>query len=45
MSLWMMLFGISVPISNIIHGQLAEFINMRWLLLFDSILIVIYTLK
>lgn len=44
MSLWMMLFGISVPISNIIHGQLAEFINMRWLLLFDSILIVIYTL-
>lgn len=44
MSLWMMLFGISVPISNIVHGQLAEFINMRWLLLFDSILIVIYTL-
>ena len=44
MSLWMMLFGISVPISNIVHGQLAEFINMQWLLLFDSILIVIYTL-
>lgn len=43
MSLWMMLFGISVPISNIIHGQLAEFINMRWLLLADSILIVVYT--
>ena len=44
MSLWMMLFGISVPISNFVHGILAEFvIGMRWLLLFDSILIVAYT--
>ncbi len=44
MSLWMMLFGISVPISNFAHGLLAEFvIGMRWLLLFDSILIVAYT--
>lgn len=44
MSLWMMLFGISVPISNFVHGILAEFvIGMRWLLLFDAILIVAYT--
>ena len=44
MSLWMMLFGISVPISNFVHGLLAEFvIGMRWLLLFDAILIVAYT--
>ena len=44
MSLWMMLFGISVPISNFLHGLLAEFvISMRWLLLFDAILIVAYT--
>lgn len=45
MSLWMMLFGISVPISNFVHGLLAEFvIGMRWLLLFDAILIVAYTI-
>ena len=42
MSLWMMIFGAFVPLAVVAHGSIAEYVSMRWVLLGDSVCLVIY---